>query len=1242
MKDRLDLAEEAEMLVQDLIQMSLEQPSAKKQFFTGRRTKKKIEKAYDVLTSLDFPMHLIEEGLSHAHDVTAALQYLCLYHASADLPSRFRAYAQKSQVIKADDDETRPQLMLIPASAREDKGDSSEGHENIPLGVPIKSEELVDQDKHNAKAWTLQYLAMQENEDSPEYKMRQLRLELEQAKAEMKGLKKSKKRELAFWQAEVSRLENEINALQVSTSPATPQTPSLVAELITEAPKAEVEKDDEEDEDDDTGDLFSMLETTAATSVIAPVAVTKPNVVEVSTSVKWTGKTPRVQLQEYCQKQKWSPPQYMADSSRGKYNYSVNIKRGKQPTISATVPDIYATIDSAKDAVATRALYLLTPQLPLYRGFPPHFRDMWLTWVRQVEEEESKAKGDSAASKAAIIDGLFHLVPDNDPEQVETTSGTEEVPDAWDDEESWEDHVEDYVSTSSSEQRTPFPDTKFLQLMQSPKYKAMLPKRRTLPIAAYKQAIVQATQEHAVVLVSGETGSGKSTQVPHFLLEDMLGKNRDDGTILCTQPRRLAAIGVAERVAEEMGQTVGEGYVGYQIRLEQKKSAECKLVFCTTGVLLRQLQPNPRLDGVSCIVVDEIHERDVQCDILLGLLRRLVLAKPSLKLVLMSATLNAQLFQAYFSDCHLIAVPGRLFPVDKFYLEDAIELTRHVIPDNCRKNLNDGASSYSLNVTGCGGHVSKQILTWHDSDLRTDQVIDGPYSAHTIDMMNKVDPSSINYNLIEDLVAHLVENSLEGAILIFLSGRAEIRHLVDQLSASRSLASACVFLPLHAGLSTSEQHEVFNHFPNKTKVIVATNIAETSLTIDDVTVVIDTGRVKQMRHDIKTQTSSLKEVWIAKANADQRAGRAGRVQSGKCYRLYPQELYDQEMLAQPLAEIHRAPLTGLSLQLHTLVPENCTSFWNELLEPPTEQAVLDATAELTQLGALSPEDGTLTPLGHHLSKLPLDVRLAKMLLFAAVFGCTRPIAVIAALLETKSPFVSPFGQEKEAAAKRRLFQSDRNSDLLTDLNAFNAWIVLPKDKQDAFYKRHFLHRSALNEINQLASSFERLLHQLGFMDDSNRYANETAVISAVVAAGLYPNVVRVDTSEKGIVRLWERQKQVFIHPSSINHGAQFVTPWLGYHLKLHTSRVYLPVSSGVTPLALALFGGQFDVKIELSRVAIDTWLDLPCAGRTSMLLFELRRRLSDLLQRKLDAPSKMETDDRAVVDTIVTLWKLEM
>jgi HrpA-like RNA helicase len=311
------------------------------------------------------------------------------------------------------------------------------------------------------------------------------------------------------------------------------------------------------------------------------------------------------------------------------------------------------------------------------------------------------------------------------------------------------------------------------------------------------------------------------------------------------------------------------------------------------------------------------------------------------------------------------------------------------------------------------------------------------------------------------------------------------------------------------------------------------------------------------------------------------------------------------------------------------------SFWREdLLETPKEEAIQDAETELLQLGALTAE-GELTPLGYHLSFLPLDARVGKLLLFGAIFGCPAPISIVAAILETKSVFVTPYGLEKDVAAKRGQFHTG-NSDLLTDLAAYRAWSALNSSDQERFCTTHFLNRATLREIRKLAESFEKLLVSLGFLPSSywthaavfevaNRHEKATAVVAAVISAGLYPNIIVIDEQqERGLLernihrRFWDKTKQVYIHPSSVNYGpnVEFQSPWLGYHFKLYTSRMYVPISSSITPFALAMFGGQFEFDFELNHVLIDKWIKIPCAGRTAMLLFELRKCLSNMLQRK--------------------------
>ncbi|RQM13399.1 hypothetical protein B5M09_008943, partial [Aphanomyces astaci] len=888
----LAFSEESEQCLEELLRDGLQLPSAQTQFFRGRRTKKKVEKAFDGLTALGFSKELIEAGLSHAHDLSGALQYLCLYYSSADLPSSFRSYAYKA-ATQTCDGESKPQLTFVPAASTSSSTIVLPDKDKSDVQEVVSSPPPAD----NAKAWTLQYLNSMQDDDetlSPDATKRQVEMDLAHATAQLKGLKKKRKHEIPHWTSEIRRLKAELAALTT----VDPPVPSI-SPTATTTPAVAVHVADEHDDDDEVFGLgmLSMLEASSPAPVIMTAAATLPPPIDVVMPAKWTGKSPRVQLQEYCHKQKWPVPMYTksAGSTPTRHRMDVLIKRrGTLPALTICLDDpggAYSTADAAKDAVATRVLYVLVPHLPLYRGLPPYYRDM-ITWVRQVQAHEAQAKSSTVATKAQTVDALFDLVDtlsdvhDQHSSQRRAPPKEQPVDDTYTVAESWDSEEEKEKEAIKADPRHKASRHALEQLVRTDAYQAMLKDRRALPIASFEDEIVATARQTRVLLVSGETGSGKSTQVPHFLLRDMLKQSSHD-MIVCTQPRRIAAIGVAERVAKEMGQVVGQGLVGYHIRFEAKQSRDhCRLLFCTTGILLRLMQSNPTLRGIRYVIVDEIHERDVHTDVLLGLLRRVLASTSHVRIVLMSATLHADMFLSYFADARVVAVPGRLFPVHTLYLEDAIETTQHVVFDGsrCCRRRTDAESRYNLHVSGRGGRVSTQVLTWRDADVVNHRPLpsssptprDIPsregYSDHTLAMMDKVDASVINYDLIQDLVEHLVLKSAStnhhGAILIFLSGRGEIRTLVDQLRGHRRLSGACVFVPVHASLSSEDQHRVFTPAPpHQTKVIVSTNIAETSLTIDDVTVVIDAGRVKHMRHDAKTHTSYLTEGWISQANA---------------------------------------------------------------------------------------------------------------------------------------------------------------------------------------------------------------------------------------------------------------------------------------------------------------------------------------------------------------------------------------
>lgn len=492
---------------------------------------------------------------------------------------------------------------------------------------------------------------------------------------------------------------------------------------------------------------------------------------------------------------------------------------------------------------------------------------------------------------------------------------------------------------------------KFAERQAHLNYKNMLKCRQSLPAWPMASDILNAIERSQVVVISGETGCGKSTQVPQFILDSYLTKllqlqksqkfsmDSDEFVrmkhvqIICTQPRRLSAIGVAERVADERCEKIGNA-VGYQIRLENKISAATRLTFCTTGILLRRLQSDPMLDTVSHIIVDEVHERSEESDFLLLILKELLAKRSDLRVILMSATLNASLFSNYFKHAPVLEIPGRTFPVEQLFIEDILERTGFVLETDsqyCRRLSKNEQQQlidelqYS-DVMAANAAPPKSI---RDENLSMTDLY-GRYhgfSRAVCKSLFLMDPFKINAELIEAILRYIVNVDesgwpAQGSILIFLPGLAEIQSIHDTLCDSSIFsprAGKYLIVPLHSTLTNEEQALVFRRAPaGKRKIVLSTNIAETSVTIDDCVFVIDCGQMKEKRFDSNRNMESLDLVWESRANAMQRKGRAGRVMPGICIHLYTSHRYTHHFIGQPIPEIQRVPLEQLLLRIKTL------------------------------------------------------------------------------------------------------------------------------------------------------------------------------------------------------------------------------------------------------------------------------------------------------------------------------------
>lgn len=552
---------------------------------------------------------------------------------------------------------------------------------------------------------------------------------------------------------------------------------------------------------------------------------------------------------------------------------------------------------------------------------------------------------------------------------------------------------------------------KLMRKLNDPKMEAMINSRISLPAWKKREIIVETIRRNQVTLITGETGSGKSTQSLQFVLDDLIeAGNGNTANMLCTQPRRISAMGLAARVADERGCAVGE-QVGYVIRGESKVSAATQLRFMTTGVVLRMLQVDPQsaLKNVSHIFIDEVHERSLDSDFLLIILKRLAQVNKRIKIVLMSATVDAAMFANYFGGAGHVNIEGRTFPVQDIYVDDILRATGFR-PSLQGVKFSKKTEEYTnKKVRSIDDYTDRHAPKQEESTMTEEEYEDSLMGKYIAALGDR-----INYDFLAAVVKY-IDKSLgdkDGAILIFLPGTAEISRCISTIS---SASSHFHCLPLHASLIPSDQRKVFLSPPaGKRKVVAATNVAETSITIPDVVAVVDSGRVKETEFDPQSNMTRLVETWVSQAAAKQRRGRAGRVSKGSCYKLYTAKAEVERMPVRQVPEIGRTPLEQIYLMVKAMKVGDAGKFLGEALDPPDVMAIESARNVLIQVGALDEFTSELTPLGSHLSTIPADLKCAKLLVYGAIFGCLDMAAVIASILTARSPFMSP-AENRDAA-----------------------------------------------------------------------------------------------------------------------------------------------------------------------------------------------------------------------------------
>ncbi|KAL0248120.1 hypothetical protein GEMRC1_003356 [Eukaryota sp. GEM-RC1] len=621
----------------------------------------------------------------------------------------------------------------------------------------------------------------------------------------------------------------------------------------------------------------------------------------------------------------------------------------------------------------------------------------------------------------------------------------------------------------------------------SGRYWQLLKRRQELPIWSFKDKLLSSVEKNQVTVLVGETGSGKTTQVPQFLL---LSPLVGDLGICCTQPRRVAATSVAARVAEELDTVLGD-HVGYSIRFDDMTSEKTRLTYLTDGMLLRELMNDPLLSRYKIVIVDEAHERTVATDVLLGILKSLLPQRPDLRVIVMSATLNSEKFTSYFPNAPLLTVPGRLFPVDVKYLDQ---------PER----------------------------DYLEAAIRT--------------------------------VVQIHQEEGPGDILLFLTGEEEIEQACREISAiltqEPGTGGSCRVLPLYAALPFSAQQRVFEPGPrNGRKVVISTNIAETSITIEGVVYVVDPGFCKQKFYNPRTRIESLPVIPISKASAKQRAGRAGRTQAGKCYRLYTEKAYKEKLIEQTWPEMLRCDITAVVLQMLKLGVKNLVTF--DFPDPPAPETMMRALELLSFLGAIN-DEVQLTDLGAKLAELPLDPQLSKMIILACDpqfnLNCGNEAITIASLLSVPPLLLRPSDRRKEAdEAHQEFFKYD--SDHLALLNVYLEY-MRNYDVSDWAVTR-FVSKRSLQQAERIRNQLEKLCQKLDLPLASVDFNSSDWVdkIKKSIVGGFFSQAAHM--FKKGKYLTIKDNQEVSIHPSSCLNSLSSAPSWVLFNEFVKTSQNFI-------------------------------------------------------------------------------------
>lgn len=1003
----------------------------------------------------------------------------------------------------------------------------------------------------------------------------------------------------------------------------------------------------------------------------------------------FVGKSPRTLLEECIRRlDKYVQPRYFVVSGGSRaVKASVEIKwqsskmiaehggsiNGSSPVFDKPVQTFIMEDDACADEkqaynyVATIALFHLNAHNPLsvQRSLPTIFRDLWNEFKDKRKRDDDKGYIEHLKTLMTLVKTRMSSLGSPNTEDRPLPKLTKPDDDVL--------ALVNESTDSNAASDVPYLDPTDMSLMEEfamrqhwPTYQYMLRYRASLPIAVYRSSIIQTIERNQVVVLCGETGCGKSTQLPAFILEHELSRGRPV-KIFCTEPRRISAISLAQRVSQELGEPTGAvgqlgSLVGYNIRLESKTSPTTRLVYATTGIVLRMLENGTDLHDITHLIVDEVHERSIDGDCLLLALLTVLERRPTLRLILMSATVDAEKISNYMNGCPILKVPGRTFPVTSFFLEDVIELTGYKLDKNSdSRYLSRQLKQKVITLKTSGIDDDAPTLDDDEDTLGNEDPsrLAHTYAKSTRDTLEVLDEHQINMDLtlllLEQICLHnpsLVQ-SFSNAILVFLPSLDTIRKLAEILESHPIFGTAAFqIFPLHSTISNENQGLVFQTPPlGVRKIVISTNIAETGITIPDVTCVIDSGKHREMRYDEKRQISRLVETFIARSNATQRKGRAGRVQEGICFHLFTKHRMETQFAENPLPEMLRLSLQDLALRIKIMkIGTSIKDVLRKALDPPSTVNVQRAIASLVEVKALTLNED-ITPLGRHLVKLPMDVHMGKLLILGCLFRCLSPALTVAAALNSKSPFLTPFGREQEADTIKRSFKVE-NSDFLTICNVYNTWRnAFHNDNVHQFCRKNMLSHQNLMQIEELRIQFFGFLLDAGFIGVQNDSRNhngrgkfctvprdfdtnsqDTKVVMGCIAAAMFPKLLLRDNSSQltqshGAWRTLTNSAPASIHPSSVNFtsgrrpdfgDAKFVT----YFNIMQSKKLYVWESGVVDEKAIFLLCGEADFKLCAHSVTLDSKIKASMTPKTLLSLKILRQRFQTLFNQKMKNPSK--------------------